>query len=503
MCGILFYNGTKIDDTAFKNAAKSMNHRGPDFLGLDLYGTIKMAHNRLSIIDIDHRAHQPFKYEDYSIIFNGEIYNYLELIKSHRIVVETKSDTEVLLKMYIRYGEKCLQYLNGMFSFVIFNKITKECFIARDRLGIKPLYIYQNSGELVISSEIRAIKNIFPLSVNSFGIRQYQKFRMTVNNDTLYNEISFFPAGHYMKNGKMYKYWDLDISDKKDPNDDELMFLIEDSIRLRMRSDVPVSSYLSGGLDSTIITALAKPKSSWTIGFEDLNEFEWSRLAGDRLNVECNQLFVDNSEFIGVLDDLVSYRMEPLSVPNEVLIYIMTKKAREAGYKVILSGEGADELFWGYDRIFRWAKEQTLLTPEGFNDKYCYGTQVDNEVVDYALSSLPQGTSLQKVGYYFQKTHLHGLLRRLDNSTMMCSVEGRVPFVDHRLVELLSGASFDFKMGNSFKEPLKRLFKDKVPTEIINRPKMGFPVPLDSVFKTKTLAEGWDKWFDFNLQKFN
>jgi len=501
MCGILFYKGTKVDGDVFENAAKSMSHRGPDFLGLESDGHVKMAHNRLSIIDVDKRAHQPFKYEDYSIVFNGEIYNYLELIKSHNIIVQTKSDTEVLLKMYIKYGEKCLQFLNGMFSFVIYNKVTKDYFIARDRLGIKPLYIYQKSDELVVSSEIRAIKNIFPLTINSFGIRQYQKLRMTVNNETIYNEIAFFPAGHFLKNGKLYKYWDLEIQDKENPNDEELKFLIEDSIRLRMRSDVPVSSYLSGGLDSTIITALAKPSASWTIGFENLNEFEWSSLAGSRLNVDCNQIFVNNDEFIKTLDELVSYRMEPLSVPNEVLIYIMTKKAREAGFKVILSGEGADELFWGYDRIFRWAKDQKALTVEGFDEKYCYGNQVDNEVVDYALSSLPDGTPLQKMGYYFQKTHLHGLLRRLDNSTMMCSVEGRVPFVDHRLVEMLNGVSFDYKMGDSFKEPLKRIFKNQLPEEIVNRPKMGFPVPLDSVFKTDTLAEGWNKWFDFNLQK--
>ena len=503
MCGILFYKGSKIKDVEFEVAANSMQHRGPDYTGFYKQEDVKLAHNRLSIIDLTDKANQPFEMGDYIIIFNGEIYNYRELIKEHNLNVKTASDTEVVLMMFIKYGEKCLGFFNGMFSLLIYNTSSKDFFVARDRLGIKPLYLANWNGELIISSEIRAIKKLIPLTVNPFSIRQYKKLRMTVKEDTLYNEISFFPAGHYMKNGHLIKYWDLEIVDKPLPDEEELKWLIEDAVRLRMRSDVPVSSYLSGGLDSTIITALAKPNTTWTIGFKNLNEFEWSTIAGEEIGVSCNQIYVNSEEFVSTLKELVHYRNEPLSVPNEVLIYIMTKKARAQGYKVILSGEGADELFWGYDRIFRWAKLQGALDLEGFNEKYCYGTGIDAEVVDYAMSTMPSGTALQKVAYYFQRSHLHGLLRRLDNSTMMCSVEGRVPFVDHRLVEFMNGLPFEYKMGKTFKEPLKRMFADIVPQTIIDRPKIGFPVPLADIFNTKTPAEGWDEWFEFNLKNFS
>lgn len=502
MCGILFCKSLKVSSKSFKNASRMMIHRGPDNLGYHSFNDVKMSHNRLSIIDLDNRSNQPFKIGPLSIIFNGEIYNYKELIKEHNLLVTTASDTEVLLKMYIKYGSKCLPFLNGMFSFIVYNENTEDVFVARDRLGIKPLYFYKKGAEMILSSEISPIRALKDVQISEFSMRQYSKFRMTINGDTLFDDIKFFPAGSYMESGKIHKYWDLEICSKPDPqNNDELNELIRKSISLRMRSDVPVSSYLSGGLDSTIITALAQPRSSWTIGFDDLNEFVWSKLAGESLKIDCNQLFVTNQEFLDTADWMIKKRQEPLSVPNEVLIYIMTKRARENGYKVILSGEGADELFWGYDRIFRWANEQKELTVEGFEDKYCYGSRKDLEVVEYALSSLPEGSPVEKVGYYFQITHLHGLLRRVDNSTMLCSVEARVPFVDHNLVEYMNGRSFDYRMGKSFKEPLKKMFKNEIPKEIIDRPKIGFPVPLDNIFNTEDLKTGFDEWFKFNLER--
>ncbi len=503
MCGILYYSGRKIDRNQFEAAAKEMNHRGPDNTGFYFDADQSFAHNRLSIIDVSERSHQPFELEDYVLIFNGEIYNYKELIIDHQLQINTKSDTEVLLRMFMKYKENCLQYFNGMFAFVLYNKRNKEVFIARDRLGIKPLYIYNSGSETIVASEISAIHKMVSLEVDEFGLRQYKKLRMTVNNDTVYKNVKFFPAGSYLYNNKVFKYWSLPVEEKEAPEDEELKILIDDAVNLRMRSDVPVSSYLSGGLDSTIITALARPNASWTIGFDSLNEFKWSKIAGDEIGVDCHQISVDYDSFQTAAKELVKHRKEPLSVPNEVLIYLMTLEARKLGYKVILSGEGADELFWGYDRIFRWAKDQKQLTVEGFDAKYCYGTHSDNEVVDYALSITPEGTPLQKVAYYFQIVHLQGLLRRVDNSTMMCSVEGRIPFVDHRLVEFMNGRPFEYKMGNSFKEPLKRIYKNIIPRIVVERSKMGFPVPLNEIYNTADLPSGWDEWFTFNLNNFN
>jgi len=168
---------------------------------------------------------------------------------------------------------------------------------------------------------------------------------------------------------------------------------------------------------------------------------------------------------------------------------------------VILSGEGADELFWGYDRIFRWANTAKSLDINEFDQYYCYGSNKDNEVINFALENLPGKNVIDKIGYFFQIYHLHGLLRRLDNSTMLCSVEARVPFVDHRLVELLAGTPFNWRLGGSFKEPLKRIFTNLIPQQIIDRPKIGFPVPLENIFVESSNSEltPMDNWLLFNL----
>ena len=499
MCGILFYKGNKLNFKDFKNSLKLMNHRGPDYSNVQNLDDVFLGHNRLSIIDLDQRANQPFKSGNYHIVFNGEIYNYKEISNEEKFDLQTSSDTEVLLKLFIKYGEKCLDKLNGMFSFVIYNSVTKDYFIARDRLGIKPLYIFEKQDELLISSEIAPILALRSNELDDFAIRQYKKLRMTVNNYTLYKDVKFFPAAHFRVNKKACRYWDLEINQKEDPDDEELRDLILNSISIRQRADVEFGAYLSGGLDSSILAAVSKPDHSWTIGFDILNEFKWSQMVSEKIGTNHHAITFDTEKFKEITKWMVNKRKETLCVPNEVLLYSMTQKVKKHN-SVILSGEGADELFWGYDRIFKWAKDQKELSVSGFDDKYCYGSNKDDEVVDFALNGVKGKTPIDKLAYYFQVTHLHGLLRRLDNSSMLCSVEARVPFVDHRVVEFMSGRSFEYRMGNSFKEPLKRIFSDILPKEIIDRKKMGFPVPLDIIFKTKTLIEGWDEWFKYNLK---
>ena len=504
MCGILAVVGREFRTEQLLESLSLMNHRGPDFMhGLDFDGVF-LGHNRLAILDLEERSNQPFEDGDYCMVFNGEIYNYLELRQRFDIPVKTTSDTEVLLKLYIRFGEKCLDLLNGMFAFVIYNKKTGDIFAARDRLGIKPLYFYEKGQTIIFSSEIAPILNLVPTQVDEFGLRQYRKLRMTVHGHTLYEQIKFFQPGTYFRNGRFNKYWSLDMSEQAPPDDDELFELINDAVQLRKRADVPVGSYLSGGLDSTILTYLLKPADTWTVGFEELNEFNWSDIADEGLNSRHHKIHVDGEQFLKEAQGMISKRMEPLSVPNEVLIYLMTKEVRKRN-TVVLSGEGADELFMGYDRIFRWAKEQQDLQVQSFDEKYCYGTNADDEVIDFALSGINGKTVLDKVAYYFQIHHLQGLLRRLDNSTMLCSVEARVPFVDHRLIERLAGVSFDYKMGASFKEPLKRIFGHMIPRPIVERPKIGFPVPLDIVFNDNQIYSGdtpMDKWLLFNAMSF-
>lgn len=506
MCGILAVINSKFDKHALKIALNMMLHRGPDnqneLVINNQKSEIYLGHNRLSIIDLDTRSNQPFTSHKIHIVYNGEIYNYKELIIEHNLKVRTKSDTEVLLEMYRKYSHSCLKYLNGMFAFVIYDENTGDIFAARDRLGVKPLYYKKINSQWIFSSEIASILRLTPSDFDDFGIRQYRKLRMTIKGHTIYKDIKDFPPAHFFLNGNFFRYWDLEIYAKDPPIDEELRWLIEDSILLRKRSDVPVGSYLSGGLDSTILTYILKPEYTWSVGFEELNEFEWSELAAKKVQSKHHNTIVDHQLFMETLKWMIKKRREPLSVPNEVLLYLMTKSVKTKN-TVVLSGEGADELFWGYDKIFRWANQADCLDLKEFDKRYCYGTNEDYEIIEFALHNLPGERVVDKVAYYFQVHHLQGLLRRLDNSTMLCSVEAREPFVDYRLVELLAGTSFDWRMGGSVKEPLKRIYKKLIPEEILTRSKVGFPVPLESIFSGMTNLGNspMDNWLIFNLNE--
>lgn len=486
MCGILGVFGPKYGQGSI--ALEKLSHRGPNNTDYWVENNVFLGHKRLSIIDLNERSNQPFFYKDFILIYNGEIYNYRELIIEHSLNVDTKSDTEVLVRMFEKYGEKCLTYFNGMFAFLLYNKVTKSIFVARDRLGIKPLYYYNKNGNIIFASELTAIVELVKSKQSEFSIRQYKKLRTCVNNTTIYEDIFQFPAAHYSFDlSEIKRYWDVDVSFKPYPDDDELLNLLESSVNYRKISDVAVGCYLSGGLDSTILTYLSQPDYTWSVGFKELNEFKWSEMVSEKLGTLHSQTNVDLKQFYETLDWMIEKRREPLSVPNEVLIYLMTSFAKEKN-TVILSGEGADELFFGYDRIFTWARNAKILLIEEFDEKYCYGENEDDEVIEFALSNSKGDTVLEKINYYFFTNHIQGLLRRLDNATMLCGVEGRVPFLDHRLVDRIAGCSFEWKMGKSFKEPLKRIFADKIPKEIINRKKVGFPVPVK-----------YSDWLNYNI----
>jgi asparagine synthase (glutamine-hydrolysing) len=505
MCGILFSSfGDKVEDT-FSSALFYESHRGPDSSGVwtSDNGQIHIGHNRLSIIDLDERGNQPFFSDDgkHVITYNGEIYNFRELKKKYGLVTRTKCDTEVLLELFVMLGPSVLNELNGMFALVIYNTQTNDVFAARDRLGIKPLYSFSSGDKVSFSSEIGALLTLHGRpELDEIGVRQYLKARAFFRGHTIYEGIKIFPAGHYSLNGRLHKYWELPeepITGKW--QDDEIRDLLETAVEYRCIADVSLGSYLSGGLDSTIVAGLSHKPDTWTVGFEESNEFEWGRLAAETLGASHTEVLIDEQEFHSLLSELVKKRQEPLSVPNEVLLYKMTQSVR-AKNVVVLSGEGADELFYGYDRIFRWA-EQDDWSIEGFDQHYSYGRHQDNEILDYILEPIiHRPNSLDRVSAFFQIDHLHGLLRRLDNSTMMCSVEARVPFVDHRIIEYMYGAPSDYRMeGGVVKAPLKRIFGHILPKEIIERKKIGFPVPTDKLFKSDP-ESGMDAWLNTNME---
>lgn len=506
MCGILFTNKGDIEKDRFSVALQSMHHRGPDAEpGVLTHKHMKLGHARLKILDLEDRSNQPFWSRDkrYVIIYNGEIYNYKELARQYNIKQSTTSDTEVVIELYAIMGAKMLDLLNGMFAMVILDTKTEDLFVARDRLGVKPLYYTDSGDDLTIASEISPILKLTDKTdFDEIGLRQYRKLRTFFNNRTAYSQIKSFPAGHYMFSGKLYRYWHLPEGYREPPEDDELRELIKSSVDYRCISDVPIGSFLSGGLDSTIIAGLASKPHTWTIGFTNSNEFCWANIAARDLNSVHAEVLIDELEFIELARKMIAERKEPLSVPNEVLLYKMSADVKTKN-TVILSGEGADELFYGYDRIFKWASTHKWDLEE-FSRLYSYGSNDDLEIVEDAVSPFMRlGNTIDIVSAFMQTAHLHGLLRRLDNSTMRHSVEARVPFVDYRLVERMAGTPISYRMANDIvKAPLKRIFTDIVPQEIIDRNKVGFPVPLNSIpFKKRQGGTAMDSWLNFNLDE--
>lgn len=509
MCGILFSTSPLIPEREFALALDSMAYRGPDASGLLRCGNVLIGQRRLSIIDPLPRSDQPFLSEDgrYAVVFNGEIYNYKELAKRHMLDVTTGSDTEVLLRLFIKIGSSFLSELNGMFAFVILDTQTGAWFVARDRLGVKPLYVAHHGSGLLFASEPAPLLELTGRrEFDETGLRQYRKLRTFFNGVTIWKGIGQFPAGCCMTqadSGVPRTWWKLPEGPQSPPSDEELHALIMDAVQLRRIADVPVGAFLSGGLDSTIVTGIAAQRDTWSVGFATENEFDWAKLAADKFGTSHNEVTVGYEEFITLATEMIRARREPLSVPNEVLIFAMTKQASKKN-KVILSGEGADELFYGYDRIFRWAVTHQWDL-RSFSSLYSYGSIDDFEIVESALSPfLNSGGSLQIVARFFQIAHLHGLLRRLDSATMLCGVEAREPFVDYRLIERLVGVSFDWKLSDGqIKAPLKRVFADLVPKEIIDRPKIGFAVPLERIAFPHTQNQAdmnpMDRWFAFNL----
>lgn len=580
MCGIVGVLGNLPAEEVIIKASDSLKHRGPDDAGLYINASeqIALAHRRLSIIDTSSAGHQPFFSQDKKIalVFNGEIYNYLELKEelSKDYNFQTKTDTEVLLAAYIKWGADFLQHLQGMFALAIWDDHKKRLLIARDRLGIKPLYYYIKNKRLIFASEIKAILQ-FPnieRKLNKQGFLDYLSYRYALGDSTLFSDIYSLNPGYCLiadhnQEPKFVQYWDLPIvADKKDPGEKEVLETVEklliSTVKSHMISDVPVGAYLSGGLDSSLLVALMskitnKKIKTFSIGFKEdgFNEFQYSREVADLYQTEHKEILLDSQNYIDLLAEVIKFKDEPLSIPNEVALYVLSKELKK-DITVVLSGEGADELFGGYGRIFRsgddFEKMEMLKDPsflseqdrkilqkniqEKYGDFSKY-SNLDHFLSQYNYFNVQQKESLlnkdvfngretnllnakyfgsflnklqllpvvERYMYLFQKIHLLGPMRRLDANTMSESVEARVPFVDHKLVEYVSALplkyKFSWKSATAEKEAfllnsdqisekydvtksvLRKIAEKYLPVSITERKKVGFPVPLDDWFK--------------------
>ena len=497
MCGILF-STEPIEEEKFKKALRFLDRRGPDAVGYFAHKNFQLGVTRLKIQDLSDDANMPFFSADgrYCTIFNGEVYNHKELAKKYAIDTITTSDTEVLLKLYILRGEKMLEELNGMFAFVIYDRLTETYFIARDRLGVKPLYSYKDK---IFCSEIRPLLELTgDTEFDAFSIRQYLKLRGCFNGRTVYKNIRLFPAGSFSLNGMNKIWWKLEQKYEHPPSDDELYYLLSTSLIYRLIGDVPVGLYLSGGLDSSSLASMLTKIYTWsvsggshgwlyekihrTVGDESKYAYRVASMFGHR----HRHIKVEQRSFDYFADGLIDSHRIPIPVPNEILLTAMSLEASRYN-TVILSGEGSDELFHGY----RLLAEQPELTVETVSKKYIVGQHDDPEVVEDAIAPY-RGYGKNGISALFQLGHLQELLLKLDRATMYYSIEGRVPFCDYRLVERLFGVDPEWKTANGvIKAPLKRLFS-YLPKEVLRRKKIGLPVALNRK-KYKDTA-GWLKY---------
>lgn len=532
----------------------TMIHRGPDDCGVYFDNFVGLGHRRLSILDLSEKGRQPMEYKKFVITFNGEIYNFKDIKKElealgHNFISQT--DTEVILHAYEEWKEECLDKFNGMFSFGLYDKGNQEIFIARDRLGIKPLYYYQGEcNMLVFASEIKAIcryENYKP-EINKDVLFDFFRYSFVPGKETLMKNIKEVLPGHYLKiriscknnvNSNFKKYWDLPTSKSNDSIEEaqhKIESLLKDSVKHQLISDVKVGLQLSGGLDSSLIASYASQLSphvnaiSVDVVNSELSEKKYAKYVTDKLNLNAHFIPLYTDNFYQDLERVLYIFDEPLPHANAIGIYLLSKYAKEK-VTVLLSGEGADELFCGYTR-YKELKAYQLISriPFSFIRKkiarcvlgecyYNYLTEIQERPFDnfyiknvyncvskkelkkiftknvkvkdnngffkIILKQLKNKSIVNAASGYDLKNYLVSLLHRQDRMSMAFSIENRVPFLDHHLVEYVYTLPEKFKIKNGItKYILKQNALRYFNQEFVFRPKQGFSIPISDWLKS-------------------
>jgi asparagine synthase (glutamine-hydrolysing) len=542
MCGINgilhFQSQRKIDERLLTSMRDSLAHRGPDGKGLYIDKNIGFGHRRLSILDVSVAGHQPFLSEDdrYVMVFNGEIYNYKEFypeLRSNGFTIKTHSDTEVLLKLYQLHGLNMLPRLNGMFAFAIWDKLEKKLVLVKDRMGVKPLYYSIYNESLYFASEQKALFTAgVPLKIAQEGIEEYIFNRFVAGENTLYQNINKVLPGHSMTiyaNGRIEtgKWWDLksEIQNQTTIKDPIEWFksTFEDSVRLRMVSDVPVGVLLSGGLDSSSILASLKKQQyeniqSFNIGFkeEEHNEAHLAKMLSEKFGYGFNTLQLEDEALYNSLLKATYFQDEPIMHFSEPHLLAISELAKPS-VKVLLSGEGADELMGGYvrykaleypsllssiatigtldlfkktarfEKLSRYAQitEKSELIfynscniyPDDINQMFGIDSVPKNEyrkLIYQEAKELYPGNLRRQALYFDQQTYLRSLLNRNDRATMGASIECREPFLDQRLITGLGSLEDRWLFtGKKGKYILKSTMQDQLPEAILKFKKVG------------------------------
>ena len=565
MCGItgiVHFDQRRVDSRLLRRMLEPIRHRGPDACGVAVDGPVGLGHARLSIIDL-RGGRQPMHSQDRSLVvtFNGEIFNYIELRealqrKGHRFV--TRSDTEVILHAYEQYGDDCVQHFNGQWAFAIWDSKRRRLFLSRDRLGIRPLFYTVTGQKFLFGSEVKSlfVHGDVPRRIDPRGLNQLFTFWSTLPPRTVFEGVSELPPGHNLivEDGhvRSRRYWQLDYANgSKDTSAEEwtqrVLEVLTDATRIRLRSDVPVGAYLSGGLDSSITTALVKQCTSahlrtFSIAFEEaeFDESGYQNAVVEALDTDHQSIRCSCADIGRVFPDVIWHTEKPVLRTAPVPLYLLSKLVRDEGYKVVLTGEGADEMLGGYDlfkeakvRRFWAARPESTARAALFEKLYPYLPKIQAQSLAYRkaffhvrpddldspfFSHLPRWGLTSRLKMFFSEDFRRRLAdhdvysdaRELlpepyadwhhfcqaqyletailmpgyilssqgDRVAMANSVEGRFPFLDHRLAELAARIPPRLKMkGINEKHILKRAAGHLVPQKVVKRTKQPYRAP--------------------------
>jgi asparagine synthase (glutamine-hydrolysing) len=567
ICGIVSTNRDVAPSRLRLEAMRdSMTHRGPDAAGLYIEPGIGLGHRRLSIVDVEH-GQQPMYSENrrFVLVYNGEMFNHPTLkpqLEASGVRYRTRSDTETLLHLFERYGDQAVVHMRGMFAFAIWDTVERRLVLGRDRFGVKPLYyLHQSDGSLLFASEIKGLLAASASSprLNLAALPDFLANHATSGDETLVDGVRRLTPGHTMvwQDGSIStrRYWDLQSSAQataSQPSPDREAALVSEfadrfseAVRIRLMSDVPLGMFLSGGIDSAAITAVmaglvAEPIRTFSVAFSEreANELAYARIVAKTFSTDHREVVVTSQQFFAALPRLIWHEDEPIAHPSSVALYFVSKLASQH-VKVVLTGEGSDEMLAGYNRyrvtdlnvrfgaiyqrllpeLARRAIVRTIgalprtsrLAQRAARTFLVRGADLDSLYFDNfavfarlaqrglltrrvqeivgsvdpyaayhaAIDRVRDRPLVSQLLYADVNTYLHELLMKQDQMSMAASIESRVPFLDHPLAEWIATLPQSMKLrGTTTKWILRAAMRNRLPAAILDRPKMGFPVPI-------------------------
>jgi asparagine synthase (glutamine-hydrolysing) len=548
ICGIVNLRNESISEDALWRMTHRLEHRGPDDLGIEVFENVGLGHTRLSIIDLSPAGHQPMSNADRSvwITYNGELYNYqaLRAELAGRYQFRSQSDTEVIIHAYEAWGDDCVKRFNGIFAFAIHDRQRRRVFAARDQIGIKPLYYLADEGRVAFASEV---KSLFELDVTprlaKENVAEYLMYGWLADSRTLFDGVRSLEPGQrlvveldkqpsittsfYYRAPERVSVDEYRRRERQPASEviEDCAELLETCVRDQMISDVPIGTLCSGGVDSSLVTALALKQSPKVEIFnvslsdsEELNEEKYAQAVARHLGIEINYFHLDRQRFREALVETIYHADFPIYNLNAVPVYYVSRLARQKGIKVLLAGEGGDELFggyaWRYDRLHRnvlrrrrygkWiarilnrSADLAYLTRDDLflhhfrtttNDVagalkfasgfYGRGARFRESLAAYSFLALPEEQYAQAAMLTDVREYLEHLLNREDKSTMQTSIECRVPFLDTRLVDFALNLPYGYKVkSGEGKWIIKKIAERHLPREVIYRSKLGFNLP--------------------------